>query len=213
MDIKWLGKRCVLALCCSGAPESTAGVCVVGLHQPSPEEGHPGDRKCDQDRQSLTVIRRSQISVPKLSSKYWNVILHIIFLFISNEHYIFSYLITAPALFFLSQYLIPFLLNQCGSLVYYYTLSSTGEIHNNNSSIFCFIPISLLSYSNNSHEIFTWTLNWPKRVSVGWFGWSCVFHCFHSELSFAVPVANALSFLCTLLTGKLLGEEFGGKSK
>lgn len=36
---------------------------------------------------------------------------------------------------------------------------------------------------------------------------------FPSELSFAVPVANALSFLCTLLTGKLLGEEFGGKSK
>ncbi|CAG10452.1 unnamed protein product [Tetraodon nigroviridis] len=59
-------------------------------------------------------------------------------------------------LFLNFRYLIPFLLNQCGSLVYYYTLSST-------------------------------------------------------ELSFAVPVANALSFLCTLLTGKLLGEEFGGK--
>lgn len=59
-------------------------------------------------------------------------------------------------LFLNFKYLIPFLLNQCGSLVYYYTLSST-------------------------------------------------------ELSFAVPVANALSFLCTLLTGKILGEEFGGK--
>ncbi|XP_029688689.1 transmembrane protein 234 isoform X2 [Takifugu rubripes] len=51
-------------------------------------------------------------------------------------------------LFLNFKYLIPFLLNQSGSLVYYYTLSTT---------------------------------------------------------------ANALSFLCTLLTGKLLGEEFGGK--
>ncbi|XP_022607007.1 transmembrane protein 234 isoform X2 [Seriola dumerili] len=32
-----------------------------------------------------------------------------------------------------------------------------------------------------------------------------------SELSLVVPVANSLTFLCTLLTGKLLGEEFGGK--
>lgn len=54
------------------------------------------------------------------------------------------------------KYLIPFLLNQSGSLVYYYTLSTT-------------------------------------------------------DLSLAVPVANSLTFLNTLLTGKLLGEEFGGK--
>ncbi|CAG5866526.1 unnamed protein product [Menidia menidia] len=59
-------------------------------------------------------------------------------------------------LFFNIKYLVPFLLNQSGSLVYYYTLSTT-------------------------------------------------------ELSLAVPVANSLTFLCTLLTGKLLGEEFGGK--
>ncbi|CAJ1073458.1 transmembrane protein 234 [Xyrichtys novacula] len=59
-------------------------------------------------------------------------------------------------LFLNLKYLVPFLLNQSGSLVYYYTLSTT-------------------------------------------------------ELSFAVPVANSLTFLCTLLTGKLLGEEFGGK--
>ncbi|XP_033844405.1 transmembrane protein 234 [Periophthalmus magnuspinnatus] len=53
-------------------------------------------------------------------------------------------------------YIVPFLLNQSGSLVYYYTLSTT-------------------------------------------------------ELSLAVPVTNSLTFLCTLITGKLLGEEFGGK--
>ncbi|XP_076605597.1 transmembrane protein 234 [Chaetodon auriga] len=59
-------------------------------------------------------------------------------------------------LFLNLKYLVPFLLNQSGSLVYYYTLSTT-------------------------------------------------------ELSLAVPVANSLTFICTLLTGKLLGEEFGGK--
>uniref|UniRef100_A0A3Q3FHS1 Transmembrane protein 234 n=1 Tax=Kryptolebias marmoratus TaxID=37003 RepID=A0A3Q3FHS1_KRYMA len=59
-------------------------------------------------------------------------------------------------LFLNLKYLVPFLLNQSGSLVYYYTLSTT-------------------------------------------------------ELSLAVPVANSLTFLFTLLTGKLLGEEFGGK--
>lgn len=53
-------------------------------------------------------------------------------------------------------YVVPFLLNQSGSLIYYYTLSTT-------------------------------------------------------ELSLAVPVTNTLTFLCTLITGKLLGEEFGGK--
>ncbi|XP_030614983.1 transmembrane protein 234 [Archocentrus centrarchus] len=59
-------------------------------------------------------------------------------------------------LFLNVRYLLPFLLNQSGSVVYYYTLSTT-------------------------------------------------------ELSFAVPVANSLTLLCTLLTGKFLGEEFGGK--
>nr|XP_043903282.1 transmembrane protein 234 isoform X1 [Solea senegalensis] len=59
-------------------------------------------------------------------------------------------------LFLNIKYLVPFLLNQSGSLIYYYTLSTT-------------------------------------------------------ELSVVVPVANSLTFLCTLLTGKLLGEEFGGK--
>ncbi|XP_058471964.1 transmembrane protein 234 isoform X2 [Solea solea] len=59
-------------------------------------------------------------------------------------------------LFLNVKYLVPFLLNQSGSLIYYYTLSTT-------------------------------------------------------ELSVVVPVANSLTFLCTLLTGKLLGEEFGGK--
>ncbi|XP_049917197.1 transmembrane protein 234 [Epinephelus moara] len=59
-------------------------------------------------------------------------------------------------LFLNLKYLVPFLLNQSGCLVYYYTLSTT-------------------------------------------------------ELSLAVPVANSLTFLWTLLTGKFLGEEFGGK--
>ncbi|XP_051892650.1 transmembrane protein 234 isoform X1 [Pristis pectinata] len=54
------------------------------------------------------------------------------------------------------KYLIPFLLNQSGSLLYYFTLAST-------------------------------------------------------DLSLAVLLSNSLTFLFTLLTGKLLGEDIGGK--
>ncbi|XP_061699209.1 transmembrane protein 234 [Syngnathoides biaculeatus] len=59
-------------------------------------------------------------------------------------------------LFLNVKYLVPFVLNQSGSLVYYYTLST-------------------------------------------------------ADLSLAVPVSNSLTFLWTILTGKLLGEHFGGK--
>ncbi|XP_056616608.1 transmembrane protein 234 [Triplophysa dalaica] len=54
------------------------------------------------------------------------------------------------------KYLVPFILNQSGSLVFYFTLAST-------------------------------------------------------DLSLAVPMVNSLTFLFTLLMGKWLGEEFGGK--
>ncbi|XP_024128701.1 transmembrane protein 234 isoform X2 [Oryzias melastigma] len=60
-------------------------------------------------------------------------------------------------LFMNFKYLVPFLINQAGSVFYYYTLSTT-------------------------------------------------------DLSLAVPVTNSLTLLCTLLTGKLLGEELGGKN-
>ncbi|XP_069751178.1 transmembrane protein 234 [Narcine bancroftii] len=59
-------------------------------------------------------------------------------------------------LIFNYKYLIPFLLNQTGSLLYYFTLAST-------------------------------------------------------DLSLAVLLSNSLTFLFTLLTGKLLGEDIGGK--
>ncbi|XP_036398501.1 transmembrane protein 234 [Megalops cyprinoides] len=59
-------------------------------------------------------------------------------------------------LFLNVKYLVPFLLNQIGSLVYYLTLATT-------------------------------------------------------DLSLAVPVTNSLTFLFTLLTGRLLGEDIGGK--
>ncbi|XP_046906163.1 transmembrane protein 234 isoform X1 [Hypomesus transpacificus] len=61
-------------------------------------------------------------------------------------------------LFLNVKYLIPFLLNQSGSVIYYFTLATT-------------------------------------------------------DMSLAVPVANSLTFVFTLLTGKLLGEEFGGKKE
>ncbi|KAG8451566.1 hypothetical protein GDO86_003677 [Hymenochirus boettgeri] len=59
-------------------------------------------------------------------------------------------------LIFNYKYVIPFLLNQSGSLVFYITLAST-------------------------------------------------------ELSLAVPFCNSLALVFTLITGKIIGEEFGGK--
>ncbi|XP_072465974.1 transmembrane protein 234 isoform X4 [Notamacropus eugenii] len=60
------------------------------------------------------------------------------------------------ALFSSSQYLVPFCLNQCGSLIYYLTLAST-------------------------------------------------------DLSLAVPITNSLALVVTLVVGKFLGEDIGGK--
>lgn len=59
----------MIVLCCSGAPESPAGVSAVGLHQPSPEERLGGDRKSDKDQQSLTAIGRNQVSFSKPQGK------------------------------------------------------------------------------------------------------------------------------------------------
>ncbi|XP_078423623.1 transmembrane protein 234 [Cetorhinus maximus] len=59
-------------------------------------------------------------------------------------------------LFLNYKYLVPFVLNQSGSVIYYFTLAST-------------------------------------------------------DLSLAVLLSNSLTFLFTLLTGKLLGEDIGGK--
>nr|KAF6383940.1 transmembrane protein 234 [Pipistrellus kuhlii] len=59
-------------------------------------------------------------------------------------------------LFLNIEYLIPFFLNQCGSLLYYFTLAST-------------------------------------------------------DLTLAVPISNSLSIVFTLIVGKVLGEDIGGK--
>ncbi|CDQ65500.1 unnamed protein product [Oncorhynchus mykiss] len=75
---------------------------------------------------------------------------------VKKDSKLLHFLAEVKFLFLNIKYLIPFLLNQSGSLVYYFTLAAT-------------------------------------------------------DLSLAVPVANSLTFLFTMLTGKLLGEEFGGK--
>ncbi|XP_074832768.1 transmembrane protein 234 [Carettochelys insculpta] len=54
------------------------------------------------------------------------------------------------------KYVVPFLFNQCGSIIYYLTLAST-------------------------------------------------------DLSLAVPLCNSLALIVTLVTGKILGEDIGGK--
>ncbi|XP_025711867.1 transmembrane protein 234 isoform X3 [Callorhinus ursinus] len=59
-------------------------------------------------------------------------------------------------LFLNTEYLMPFFLNQCGSLLYYLTLAST-------------------------------------------------------DLTLAVPISNSLAIVFTLIVGKVLGEDVGGK--
>ncbi|XP_067389909.1 transmembrane protein 234 isoform X2 [Emydura macquarii macquarii] len=54
------------------------------------------------------------------------------------------------------KYMVPFLFNQCGSIVYYLTLATT-------------------------------------------------------DLSLAVPLCNSMALIVTMVTGKILGEDFGGK--
>uniref|UniRef100_A0A8C8RLR6 Transmembrane protein 234 n=1 Tax=Pelusios castaneus TaxID=367368 RepID=A0A8C8RLR6_9SAUR len=56
------------------------------------------------------------------------------------------------------KYMVPFLFNQSGSIVYYFTLAST-------------------------------------------------------DLSLAVPLCNSMTLIVTMVTGKILGEDIGGKSK
>ncbi|KAM8958864.1 transmembrane protein 234 isoform 2-T2 [Lycaon pictus] len=60
-------------------------------------------------------------------------------------------------LFLNTEYLMPFFLNQCGSLLYYLTLAST-------------------------------------------------------DLTLAVPISNSLAIVFTMIVGKVLGEDIGGKA-
>ncbi|XP_033116512.1 transmembrane protein 234-like [Anneissia japonica] len=75
---------------------------------------------------------------------------------IKERNAIRQFLAELKFLFFNWKYLIPFLLNQCGSVLYYLTLATM-------------------------------------------------------DLSLAVPVTNSLTFLFTLVSGKFLGEDVGGK--
>ena len=94
----------------------------------------------------------------------------------------------------LMQYLVPFLLNQLGSLVYYFTLATTGKIGQLDAILtVCYWLSALQDTTVIVRE------KMSNVVSV------------LPDLSLAVPVTNALTFLFTVLTGKLLGEEFGGK--
>nr|XP_045754170.1 transmembrane protein 234 [Mirounga angustirostris] len=65
-------------------------------------------------------------------------------------------LLQMKTLFLDTEYMMPFFLNQCGSLLYYLTLAST-------------------------------------------------------DLTLAVPISNSLAIVFTLIVGKVLGEDIGGK--
>ncbi|XP_029395943.1 transmembrane protein 234 isoform X2 [Mus pahari] len=81
-------------------------------------------------------------------------------------------------LFLNTEYLMPFLLNQSGSLLYYLTLAST--------------EVSLLYFAYPSDER-------PKGRK-------------EPDLTLAVPICNSLAIVFTLIVGKVLGEDIGGKA-
>ncbi|KAK3554642.1 hypothetical protein QTP70_030009 [Hemibagrus guttatus] len=84
-----------------------------------------------------------------------------------------QFLAEAKFLFLNIKYLVPFLLNQSGSVVFYLTLATTGDVEE---------ALLILTLSDVA------------------------------DLSLAVPMVNSLSLVFTMFTGKLLGEECGGKS-
>lgn len=109
----------------SGSSEPPAGVGAVGLHQPAAKERHRGHRKRHWGQQDLTAAGRGQVSFPELEGTFHQRVgkcaCPIIPRWFLNS---LSVVLAAAAA---AQYLIPFILNQSGSLVYYYTLSTTGK--------------------------------------------------------------------------------------
>ncbi|XP_034504325.1 transmembrane protein 234 isoform X1 [Ailuropoda melanoleuca] len=81
-------------------------------------------------------------------------------------------------LFLNTEYLMPFFLNQCGSLLYYLTLASTAIPQR-----YCRVGSGLLQYNR----------------------------CCRADLTLAVPISNSLAIVFTLIVGKVLGEDIGGK--
>uniref|UniRef100_A0A8D0HFD6 Transmembrane protein 234 n=1 Tax=Sphenodon punctatus TaxID=8508 RepID=A0A8D0HFD6_SPHPU len=75
---------------------------------------------------------------------------------VKRENRMLQLLAEMKFLCFSYKYMVPFVFNQCGSIVYYLTLAST-------------------------------------------------------DLSLAVPLCNSLALIVTLVTGKILGEDIGGK--
>ncbi|KAK3573556.1 hypothetical protein QTP86_027838, partial [Hemibagrus guttatus] len=92
---------------------------------------------------------------------------------VRKGHKISQFLAEAKFLFLNIKYLVPFLLNQSGSVVFYLTLATTGDVEE---------ALLILTLSDVA------------------------------DLSLAVPMVNSLSLVFTMFTGKLLGEECGGKS-
>lgn len=126
---------------------------------------------------------------------------------------------------FFVQYLVPFLLNQSGSVVFYLTLATTGDFTH------CIFSSSETSWCPGVRDGSTWSsLKCGQSLKVRFL---IMTHSEHvnqflcvvskrlcssptvldvADLSVAVPMVNSLSLVFTMFTGKLLGEKLGGKS-
>ena len=87
--------------------------------------------------------------------------------------------------------MIPFLLNQCGSVVYYLTLASVGNIKK--LDVFEMYQQFCSTNEGSTDIITTHTVNVNFDINF-------------VDLSIAVPITNSLTMIITTLAGKMLGE-------
>lgn len=87
--------------------------------------------------------------------------------------------------------MVPFLINQSGSLLFYFTLKYSGK--NKKTKIILLLAIKIqrkLVASNYFYKI-------KVEFSIKFF----------LDISLAVPIANGVSFVSTSIVGTLIGEE------
>jgi hypothetical protein len=90
------------------------------------------------------------------------------------------------------QYVLPLLLNFCGSILFFKTLGDAGN--------------DLMRGSGSSISEVTLNFFFFLLLFFLFLVLSCSSSLFLQEISLVVPIANSLTFIFTTLTGKLLGE-------
>lgn len=122
-----------------------------------------------------------------------------------NEYKVILKIFTQICVFL--QYLVPFLLNQAGSLLFYLTLASTGQL------LLLFWGGFLGFWAGSALWVGGWAKPQAAALESSGINQISALEICISDLSLAVPLCNSLALVVTLVTGKILGEDIGGKSE